>query len=88
MTCLVCLDYAKAHRLDLKKTLIIISKAAINWKGSSTNLQQSDQVYLINLLHAMMLVNGNDAAYALAEFFGKEILLAKGMQIREGLDQE
>ncbi len=79
MTCFVCLEYAKAHRLDLKKTLIVISKAAINWKGTSTNLQESDQVYLIDLLHAMMLVNGNDAALALAEFFGREILLARGM---------
>jgi len=35
-------------------------------------LNHGDKVLVYDLLHALMLPSGNDAAVALAEFFGKK----------------
>ena len=38
--------------------------------GTSARLVEGEKVYLNDLLYGMMLPSGNDAAWALAEFFG------------------
>jgi D-alanyl-D-alanine carboxypeptidase (penicillin-binding protein 5/6) len=50
--------------------VIKISKAAACQTGTSANLRPGDSVSVRDLLYGMMLPSGNDAAYALAEFFG------------------
>ena len=47
-----------------------ISAAASSWEGTSANLLKNDNMILIDLFYAMMLPSGNDAAFAIAEFFG------------------
>ena len=41
--------------------------------GTSANLKIGDVLTVEDLIYGMMLPSGNDAAYALAEFFGKVI---------------
>jgi D-alanyl-D-alanine carboxypeptidase len=52
------------------KVLIKVSKAASKCIGTSANLEENDTMSLEQLLYAMMLPSGNDAAYALADYFG------------------
>ena len=42
--------------------------------GTSANLKEKDLLSVWDLLHALMLPSGNDAAYALAEHFGELLL--------------
>ena len=41
--------------------------------GTTANLKIGDVLTVEDLIYGMMLPSGNDAAYALAEFFGKVI---------------
>lgn len=48
-----------------------ISKKASKIPGTTAHLREGDILTIDQLLYGMMLPSGNDAAYALAEFFGK-----------------
>jgi D-alanyl-D-alanine carboxypeptidase len=47
-----------------------VSQSASQMTGTSSNLKEGHYVKLIDLLYALMLPSGNDAAYLLAEIFG------------------
>jgi len=51
-------------------TVITVSGIASRLIGTSAKLQEGDKLTLNDLLYGMMLPSGNDAAWALAEFFG------------------
>ena len=40
-------------------------------EGTSANLRTGEEILVIDLLYGLMLPSGNDAAIALAMFFGK-----------------
>lgn len=40
-------------------------------EGTSANLRNDDELLVIDLLYGLLLPSGNDAGYALAQFFGK-----------------
>lgn len=40
-------------------------------EGTSANLRNDDELLVIDLLYGLMLPSGNDAGFALAQFFGK-----------------
>jgi D-alanyl-D-alanine carboxypeptidase len=63
-----------ANQLD-KETEVRISRTAANMVGTTANLCFGDQIKLIDLLYGLMLPSGNDAAFAIAEYFGKIILM-------------
>ena len=42
-------------------------------KGTTAGLRKGDKLSVWDLLHALMLPSGNDAAIALAEFVGRKI---------------
>jgi D-alanyl-D-alanine carboxypeptidase (penicillin-binding protein 5/6) len=42
-------------------------------QGTTADLKQGDRISLYDLLFALMLPSGNDAALALAEYFGKMV---------------
>lgn len=42
-------------------------------EGTTAGLRLGDQLSVVDLLHGMMLPSGNDAAVALAQYFGKFI---------------
>ena len=40
-------------------------------EGTSANLRNGDKLLIIDLLYGLLLPSGNDAALALAQYFGK-----------------
>lgn len=71
MTCLCCLYLAEKHHISLSTTRTSISKHCSSMEGTSAGLKQADSITLNDLLYAMMLPSGNDAAEALAQYFGE-----------------
>lgn len=51
-------------------TLITVSPEAAGVIGTSAELLEGDTLQIWQILHGLMLPSGNDAAHALAEFFG------------------
>jgi D-alanyl-D-alanine carboxypeptidase len=50
--------------------LIEVSGDAAGVHGTSADLVEGDTLTIWQLLHGLMLPSGNDAAHALAEYFG------------------
>lgn len=75
MTCLTSLQLIKEMGLDPSKTMITVSRKAAYMIGTSANLKHNDHILLKDIFYGLMLPSGNDAAWALAEFFG--LLLIK-----------
>lgn len=40
-------------------------------EGTSANLRNDDELLVIDLLYGLLLPSGNDAGFALAQYFGK-----------------
>jgi D-alanyl-D-alanine carboxypeptidase (penicillin-binding protein 5/6) len=53
------------------KTYVSISRVAANVKGTSADLIEGDILTVSQLSYGLMLPSGNDAAFALAEYFGE-----------------
>lgn len=70
MTAIVALDYADPS------TKVVVSEAAATIGESSANLQEGDVMDLETALKALMVPSGNDAAVALGEAVGKQIMEA------------
>lgn len=60
--------------LNKMSELITISKEATQTSGTTANLKENDVLSVWDLLHALMLPSGNDAAHALAFHFGNILL--------------
>lgn len=69
MTCYLSLKLAEKYNLPLSK-LVTVSARASRISGTSANLQVGDELSIQDLIYGLMLPSGNDAAYALGEFFG------------------
>ena len=65
MTAIVVIENCK--NLD---DIVTISKKSANTGGSRLGLSTNDKLSVKNLLYGLMMVSGNDAAVALAEFIG------------------
>lgn len=70
MTFMVVIDLVNKYSIDLEKTYTTISCTASLLAGTTASLQEGETTTLADLLYGMMLPSGNDAATALAEFFG------------------
>lgn len=77
MTCYLSLQLAKDYSIDLHSEVSVSAKAAA-MIGTSAELCAGDRLKLIDILHGLMLPSGNDAAQALAEFFGRAIAERRG----------
>ena len=77
MTCYLALLLARDYRMDVH-TLVPVSKRAASMIGTTADLRAGDRIQLIDLLHALMLPSGNDAAQTIAEYFGGKIAERKG----------
>jgi len=69
MTCYLSLRLKEKFQVDWD-TLVKVSSTAAGINGTSAKLQSGDCIKFIDLLFGLMLPSGNDAAWALAEFFG------------------
>lgn len=84
MTIYTCLKMIEKFRVSLAE-LIEISPEASQVQGTSAMLVEGDKLTVEQLLYGMMLPSGNDAAYALASYFGSLILLNED-EFSEDLD--
>lgn len=60
-------------KINARAVNITITQAAAAVTGTTANLVEGDVLSIEQLFYGMMLPSGNDAAYALAEYFGKLI---------------
>ena len=77
MTLYVSLKLIKRFHIDPATAMVTISERAALVGGTSACLESGDTLLLHDLFHGMMLPSGNDAAYAISEFFGE---LLKGAE--------
>ena len=77
VTALVTLRLCQQNGLDLSTTYLPVSKRASSIRGTSACLQEGDVLTVRDLLHALLLPSGNDAATTLAEGCGRLMLEAK-----------
>ena len=54
--------------------IVTVPREATLLGGTTAFLRTNDRLKLLDLLYAMMLPSGNDAAYALADFCGSKML--------------
>ena len=73
MTCYTVLRLLKRLPGVSLYTSVKVSRSAAQMTGTSANLEEGDEVTIWDLLHGLMLPSGNDAAYCLAEFFGRQL---------------
>jgi D-alanyl-D-alanine carboxypeptidase (penicillin-binding protein 5/6) len=72
MTAFVVLRLMEKFNID-ESTLITIGTDATTTIGTTAELQEGDTLTLWQLLYALLLPSGNDAAHQLAEYFGELI---------------
>lgn len=69
------LNHFKNNESLMRNTLVMVSKNAADTKqGTHAALLTNDVLSVYDLLYAMMLPSGNDAAVALAEFIGCRLI--------------
>lgn len=64
------------HKVCSDQDLATVQKEAVLLGGTTANLHLNDSIRIIDLLYAMMLPSGNDAAYTLADHCGAVLLQA------------
>ena len=52
-------------------TKVTVSDVASDIRGTCANLESGDIMSVEQLLYGLMLPSGNDAAFALAQYYGK-----------------
>lgn len=70
MTCYVTLMLCKKLGIPMGEFTIRVSKLAAGMTGTSAELNEGEHLKVLDLLYALMLPSGNDAAWALAESLG------------------
>lgn len=70
MTSYVVCQLLKRMAICPYTTFLQVSKKASLYQGTSADLLEGDQLSIFDVLHALMLPSGNDAACCLAENFG------------------
>jgi D-alanyl-D-alanine carboxypeptidase (penicillin-binding protein 5/6) len=75
MTAYVVLKMAQ-NDPDLLNDVVVFSTAADKTPGSSSRIRAGESLPAGELLYALLLPSGNDAAIALAEHFGRRLLSA------------
>jgi len=73
MTCYTALKLATKYDVNLDYTRVLVSQRASKIGGTTAELSTGDTLYLWDLFHGMMLPSGNDAAIAIAEYFGQVV---------------
>jgi D-alanyl-D-alanine carboxypeptidase (penicillin-binding protein 5/6) len=72
-TCMVVLDWANLHHVDLSAQVPLSNAAFINGASSSVGLLPGDLVSLRDLMYCALLASDNVSANALAEHVGSRI---------------
>ncbi|MSR57055.1 MAG: D-alanyl-D-alanine carboxypeptidase [Planctomycetaceae bacterium] len=86
MTAYVVLQLAQKSPLLLEQAVTFSERAAAT-SGSSCDLKAGEKLPVRELLHALLLPSGNDAAVALAEHFGKRFEPASSKSAGDSLSR-
>jgi len=78
MTCHLSLHLLRYYSEVSLDTRVQVSATAAKLPGTTSDLRVGDRVSVRDLLYALMLPSGNDAAQCLAEFFGRYLALEVG----------
>jgi D-alanyl-D-alanine carboxypeptidase len=70
MTCVIVIEETMKNRRSFHE-IVHISESSVNIIGTRAGLQAHDSLKVWDLLHALMLPSGNDAALALSEYVGR-----------------
>lgn len=70
----VAVKLMKQFSINLDEQIVYISRSAAYINGTHSGLREGDQILLKDLFYGMMLPSGNDAALAIAQFFGAIII--------------
>ena len=73
MTAYVTIQYCESESVDIRKTYLEVSKVAAYINGTVAGLRMSHRLTIYDLLFALLLPSGNDAAIVLAEGIGKRV---------------
>jgi D-alanyl-D-alanine carboxypeptidase len=73
MTCYLTILISKKYELDLKDLYYRVPDSIAGTPGTSAQLEAGDILTAYDLLFALMLPSGNDAALCLADVMGKAI---------------
>ena len=73
MTCLTALQLIRELKINTDRWVNVSRKAAF-MIGTSASLKHNDKIKLKDIMYGLMLPSGNDAAWALAEYFGLQLL--------------
>eukprot|EP00826_Nyctotherus_ovalis_P037146 TRINITY_DN3371_c0_g5_i1.p1 TRINITY_DN3371_c0_g5~~TRINITY_DN3371_c0_g5_i1.p1 ORF type:complete len:305 (+),score=56.97 TRINITY_DN3371_c0_g5_i1:159-1073(+) len=70
MTAYTAIQIITNLNINVTESKVEASCDASSLNGTTAELEEGDVLSLWDMLHAMLLPSGNDAAYALAEYFG------------------
>jgi serine-type D-Ala-D-Ala carboxypeptidase (penicillin-binding protein 5/6) len=74
MTLYTVLKLIERYQIVEATTMVKISEHAASIEGTSADLRYGDTLSVLDLMYGLMLPSGNDAAIALAEYFGSLLL--------------
>eukprot|EP00826_Nyctotherus_ovalis_P050011 TRINITY_DN6088_c0_g1_i4.p1 TRINITY_DN6088_c0_g1~~TRINITY_DN6088_c0_g1_i4.p1 ORF type:complete len:316 (+),score=69.67 TRINITY_DN6088_c0_g1_i4:155-1102(+) len=74
MTAYTAIQIISNLHINVTESKIETPCEAAALKGTRAELSEGDVLSVLDMLHAMLLPSGNDAAYALAEYFGLVLL--------------
>ena len=86
MTALVVMDYAERHPEVLNES-VVFSIRADRTIGSTAGVRAGESLPVRELLYGLLLPSGNDAAVALAEYFGERMAREKGASPATAVEQ-
>lgn len=73
MTLYTVLSVMEEKRIGNLNDFVKVSRIAANVGGTTAGLTEGDEIRIKDLLYGLMLPSGNDAAWTLAEYFGKKL---------------
>lgn len=83
MTAYTAIKIIREKDLNLLTSKITVTAEVAAISGTSAKLEEGDSLTVWDMLHALMLPSGNDAAICIAEFFGG-LLISFGTHIEPG----
>lgn len=66
-----------ALKINMQEEMIVIDEETTQVTGTTANLKLGDTLSVDQLIYGLMLPSGNDAAFVLAQHFGRIILNLK-----------
>jgi D-alanyl-D-alanine carboxypeptidase len=64
-------------KINMNEELVVIDEETTQVTGTTANLKRGDTLSVDQLIYGLMLPSGNDAAFALAQHFGRIIMNLK-----------